>query len=65
MLPEAAGRFVWLEGAVGGGLVLLAVVLWVIMLPSGGDMSLGWNFYVAIVAGLAAAGSGVFLKMKA
>jgi len=50
---KTSGKIGFILGFIGGGLILLAVLIWLIMVPElENNMSLGWIFYVAIVGGI-------------
>lgn len=64
-LGMMGGKIGKILGFAGGGLILLAAILWLIMIPDlNPPFSIGWTFYVVILGGFLQIGSALIMEVK-
>jgi len=63
MIPVDTQKFGMIAGIVAGAIVGLAVLIWYMMLPDGGDASAGLNVWLCIMGAVTGIASGVLIKM--
>ena len=63
LIPVDTQKFGMIAGIVAGAIVGLAVLVWYMLLPDGGDVSAGLNVWLCIIGAVTGIASGVFIKM--
>jgi len=61
-LPVDTQKFGMIAGIAAGALAGIAVLVWYLMLPSGGDMSAGLNVWLTIVGAVTGIAGGILTK---